>query len=71
MLAQDLQAAERPAVALALEGVVGVGQQAVAVAAIGVVRDPAVLEHGQAEIGILDDGVARPVAGVHRELRGG
>ena len=40
--------------ALLLVGVVGVGQQAVAVAAVGVVRDPAVLEQWQAEIGVLD-----------------
>ena len=34
-----------------------------AVAAVGVVNLPAVLQHGQAEIGVLADGVARPVAG--------
>ena len=49
--------------ALLLVGLEGVGQQAVAVARVGVVDLPAVLEHGEAEIGVLDDGVARPAAG--------
>ena len=66
MLAQDLQAAIGPAVALLLVGLEGVGQQAVAVAPVGVVDLPAVLEHEQAEIGVLDDGVARPAAGRDR-----
>ena len=53
--------------ALLLVGLEGVGQQAVAVAAVGVVREPAVLEHGEPEIGVLEDGVARPAAGAfHR-----
>ena len=39
MLAQDLEAAIGPAVALLLVGFERVGQQAVAVAAVGVVRD--------------------------------
>ena len=54
MLADDLQAAIGPAVALLLERLEGVGQQAVAVAAVGVVDLPAMLEHGQPEIGVLD-----------------
>ena len=63
MLLDDLQAAIGPAVALLLEGLEGVGQQAEAVAAVGVMRLPAELEHGEAEIGVLADRVARPAAG--------
>ncbi len=43
VLLDDLEAAIGPAVALLLEGLVGVGQQALAVALVGVVRQPAVL----------------------------
>ena len=50
MLADDLQAAIGPAVALLLERLVGVGQQAVTVALVGVVDLPAMLEHGQPEV---------------------
>ena len=60
---QDLESAIGPAVALLLVGLERVRQQAMAVAAVGVMREPAVLEHGQAEIGVLADGVARPAAG--------
>jgi hypothetical protein len=63
MLAQDLKPAKRPAMALTLVGVERIGQQPMAVAMIGVVGDPAVLEQRQAKIGILDDRVARPAAG--------
>ena len=63
VLLEDLEAAIGPAVALLLVGLEGVGQQAVAVAAVGVVDLPALFEHGEAEIGVLADGVARPAAG--------
>ena len=63
VLLHDLEAAIGPAVALLLVGVEAVGQQAVAVAPVGVVREPAEFENGQAEIGVLADRVARPVAG--------
>ena len=63
MLLEDLEAAIGPAVALFLVGLEAVGQQAVAVAAVGVVRVPAELEDGEAEIGVLADRVARPAAG--------
>ena len=59
----DLEAAIGPAVTLLLVGFERVGQQPVAVAPVGVVREPAALEHGEAEIGVLADGVARPAAG--------
>ena len=63
VLLQDLEAAIGPAVALALVGQEAVRQQAVAVAPVGVVREPAELEDGEAEIGVLADRVARPAAG--------
>ena len=67
VLLDDLEAAIGPAMALLLEGLVGVGQQAVAVAVVGVMRQPAVLDDGKAQIGVLADGVAGPAAGhVHR-----
>ena len=47
-LLQDLEAAIGPAVALLLVGLEGVGQQAVAVAPVGVVDLPAMLEHDAA-----------------------
>src|SRR5262249_58964902 len=62
VLADDLQAAIGPAVALLLVGLEGVGQEAVAVAAAGVERRPALLDDGEAEIGVLADRVARPAA---------
>ncbi|OIQ66645.1 hypothetical protein GALL_517830 [mine drainage metagenome] len=49
--------------ALLLEGLVSVRQQAVTVAVIGIVRQPAVLDDGQPKVGILADGVASPAAG--------
>ena len=53
--------------ALLLEGLVGVRQQAVAVAMVGVMGQPAMLDDGKPEIGILANGVAGPAAGhVHR-----
>ena len=64
MLAHQLRSAECPAVALALIEFELVGQEPVAVAAIGVMREPAVFEDRQPEIGIFDDGVARPAADV-------
>src|SRR5205085_1742535 len=67
VLLDDLEAAIGPAVALFLEGLIGVRQQAMAVAVVGVVGGPAVLDDGKAEIGILANGVAGPAAGhVHR-----
>ena len=45
VLLDDLEAAIGPAVALLLVGLEGVGQQAVAVAPVGVMRLPAELEH--------------------------
>src|SRR5438876_1129415 len=62
VLLDDLRAARGPPVALFLERLERIGQQAPAVAAVGVERAPAVLEDGKPEVGILDDGVARPAA---------
>ena len=62
VLLGNLEPAIGPAVALLLEGLEGVGQQAMAVAAIGVMGQPAVLDDRQPEIGVLADGVARPAA---------
>src|ERR1700730_14093158 len=59
----NLEPAIGPAVALLLEGLIGVRQQAVAVAVVGVVGQPAVLDDGEAKIGVLADGVAVPAAG--------
>ena len=47
VLAQDLEAAIGPAMALLLEGFEGVGQQPVTVAPVGVMDLPALLEHGR------------------------
>ena len=53
--------------ALLLEGLVGVGQQAIAIAAIGVMREPAMLDDREAKVGILANGIAGPAAGhIHR-----
>jgi hypothetical protein len=53
--------------ALLLEGLIGVGQQPMAVAVVGVVREPAVLDDREPEISVLADGVAGPAAGhLHR-----
>ena len=60
---ENLETAIGPTMALLLVGLVGVGQQAVAVAAVGVVHLPALLQQGEAKIGVLDDGAARPAAG--------
>ena len=62
MLLDDLQAAIGPAVALLLVGLEAVRQQAVAIALVGVMRLPALFEHGEAEIGVFADRVARPGA---------
>ncbi len=62
MLSQYLEAAIGPAVALFFVGLEGVGQEAVAVAAVGIMSEPAVLQDAQPEIGVLADGVARPSA---------
>src|SRR5207248_5329576 len=67
VLLDDLETATGPAMALLLESLVGVRQQPVAVAVIGVVRQPAMLDDREPEIGVLADGVAGPAAGhVHR-----
>src|SRR3954447_11622390 len=63
VLPQDLEAAIGPTMPLLLESVERVGQQAMPVASIGVMDLPAVLEHQQSEIGILDNGIARPPPG--------
>ncbi len=63
MLLDDLEPAIGPAMALLLVGLEAVGQQAVTVAAVGVMGMPAEFEQRQAEIGVLADGVARPAAG--------
>ncbi len=53
--------------ALLLEGLVGVRQQAVTIAVVGVMGQPAMLDDRKPEIGVLADGVAGPAAGhVHR-----
>src|SRR5262249_40911810 len=62
MLADDLQSAIGPAITLLLERLVGVGQQAVTVALVGVLHLPAMLQHGQPEVAVFDDSVARPAA---------
>src|SRR5512147_807015 len=64
MLLDELHTAISPAVALPLIGGKVARQQAPAVAGIGVMRPPSALEQREAEIGVLDDGVARPAAGV-------
>src|SRR6202044_3053056 len=67
VLLDDLEPAIGPAMALLLEGLIGVRQQAVAIAVVGVMGQPAVLDNAEAEIGVLADGVAGPAAGhVHR-----
>src|SRR5260221_11041657 len=63
MLAQNLQTAIGPSVALLLVGLECVGQQAVSVAPVGVMNLPAMLEHQQTEIAVFDDCIARPSAG--------
>src|SRR5205085_3028969 len=57
VLLDDLETAIGPAVTLLLEGLVGVGQQALAVAVVGVVRSPAELLDRKAEIAVLADRV--------------
>src|SRR5690606_12935252 len=64
VLLDDLEAAIGPAVALLLERLVAVGQQAPTVAAVGVERAPALLEDRQTEVGVLADRVAGPAAGL-------
>ena len=63
VLLEDLEAAVGPTMALLLVGLESVGQEAMAVAPVGVMDLPAMLEHEQPEIGVLDDRVARPAAG--------
>ena len=63
VLLENLQSAIGPAVTLLLVGFESVGQEAMAIAAIGIVDLPAALENAKTEIGILDNGVARPAAG--------
>src|SRR5204863_6192054 len=66
VLADNLNATISPAMALFFISFEAVGQQSPAVAAVGVMRAPAALEHGEPEIGIFADGVARPVAGIEQ-----
>src|ERR1700742_4563379 len=49
VLLHDLEAAIGPAMPLLLEGLVGVGQQPAAIAVIGVMREPAMLDDGEPE----------------------
>ncbi len=63
MLLDDLEAAIGPAMALLAERLVGVRQQTEAVTLVGVVGDPAILDNGKTEVGVLADGVAGPAAG--------
>ena len=49
---EDLESAVGPAIALLLIGLERVGQQAMAVAPVGVMRDPAILEDREAEIAV-------------------
>ena len=64
MLLDELHAAIGPAVALPLIGGEVRRQQAPAIAAARVMGAPAAREQRETEIGILDDGVARPAAGI-------
>src|SRR5262249_4119426 len=65
VLAEDLEAAGGPAVALLLVGLERVGEEAVAVAPVGVMREPALFQDGEAEIGVLADRIAGPAASLH------
>src|SRR3546814_4138311 len=68
MLAQDLHRTVGPALALGAIGGDAVGQDALAIAAIRVVRHAAVPEDPEAEFGILDDRIRRPAADVQHGL---
>src|SRR5262245_59676669 len=68
MLSQNLETAVGPAMTLLLVSLEGIGEEPVSVAPVGVVDLPPMFEHQQAEVAVLDDGVARPAA--DREERG-
>ena len=57
VLSHQLEAAEGPALTLALVSLESVRQKPVAIAAIGVMREPTAGENGNAEIAVLDNGV--------------
>ena len=61
MLFKDLESTVGPAVTLLLVGLKIVGQQAMAVAAVGVMRE-AGLQQPQAEFGVLANRIAPPAA---------
>src|SRR4029077_8728693 len=64
MLLDELHAAISPAVALPLVSGEVRRQQTPAIAPASIVGPPTAREQGEPEIGILDDGVARPAAGI-------
>jgi hypothetical protein len=67
MLEHDLHPARSPAMALLLVVTEGVRQQAMAVAAVGVMLQPALLEDRQAKIGIFADRILGPAtSALHR-----
>ena len=68
MLLDQLHAAIGPAMPLALIGGEVGREQSPAIALLRVMRPPSALEQREPEIGILDDGVARPAAGVDQRL---
>ena len=68
VLLDQLDAAIGPAMALPLIGGEVARQQAPAIARLRVMRAPAALEQREPEIGILDDGVARPAPGGDQRL---
>ena len=71
VLLDELHPAIGPAVALPLIGGEVARQQTPAIAVLRVMRAPSPLEQRQPEIGILDDGVARPAAGGDQAPRAG
>ena len=64
VLPDDLETAIGPAMPLLLECLEAVGQQSMAIAMVGVMREPALFEDREAEIGVLADRIARPAARV-------
>ena len=68
MLLGDLQPAKCPAMALLFVGFEGVGQEPEAIATVGVVGEPSLLEQCQPEVGIFADRIARPAPGALERL---
>src|SRR5215510_12230140 len=60
MLADDLKSTIGPAMTLFLESIERIGQQAMAIAPIGIMHLPALLKDRKAEIGVFNDRCAGP-----------